>query len=324
MDQPIDEILSAAVEGDTVAFEKLYHYAYPTVYQECLIVLRNPLDAEDAVLDTFLRIYRKLHTVQNPQKFLPWCRRVVHNCSVAVIEKHQKKAGLDDLRPPVTTDEYIGMDLLDEPEQKLSPEDKTEEVILRGMLQKKIDSLSPKRAMCLALYEQGYSYDEIGKQLSIPTGTAKSNVFYARKTLKAELERIERKERRLIHGFCLTPLGMAVQVQGESETAPRFIQAERTGYSARQDEGWKQIVKTLFPGLLAPKIPLWKQVLAVTAAVLLIAGGITFMVVWAGRNSPEPTASQSPGSLVRNKEYLPGPERQELVNLPRKDRIRRE
>lgn len=293
MDQPIDVLLSAAGRGDSAAFEQLYHYAYPTVHQECLAVLRNPIDAEDAVQDSYVRIYRKLDTLQNPEKFLPWCKRIAHNCSVGLIEKRRKKAGLDELRPPVTTDEQAGLDLLDEPDSELSPEDKTEEIVLRGLLQKKIDSLSPKRATCLALYEQGYTYDEIGEQLSIPAGTVKSNVFYARKALKAELDRIERKEKRLIHGFCLVPLGMTVQVQSGNQVPPGFIQAERTGRSARQEEGWKQVARTLFPGLLAPKIPVGKQVLAVVLSVLLIAGGIVFMVAWSGRNSPAPTKPQT-------------------------------
>lgn len=256
---------------DNQSFAELYQKSYPVVKSECLKVLHNPVDAEDAIQESYIHIFQKMDTVKDPNKFLGWCKSVAHNTSVDYIIHNQRKAGKDDFRPPVSSDTQIGMDALDGEDTDLSPEEQAEENVVHELLQQAVDSLPPQRAMCLALSQQGYKYDQIAKQLSIPVGTVKSNVFYAKQALKKEISKIERREHIQVHGFVLVPAAGKVTIQMQSPQSGGFIQAElnNEAYNLSAHNNSKTS---------AHQSPVWKVVLSVTMSAVIIAGGIGFTV----------------------------------------------
>lgn len=282
-----EEILQAAAKGDAAAFRKLYDSACPVVEQECLRILKNPFDAEDASQEAFLRIYRKLDQVRDPEKFLPWCRTIAKNCARSLAGRRAKKSGRDDSCPPVSDDEQIGLDRLDDPDISFRPEEQAQQEHLRAQLQEAVDSLSPQRALCVALYQEGYSYPEIAQQLSIPLGTVKSNIHYGKEKLKRELKKIEKREHTPVHGFALVPAAGAVQVRSEPLTRAGAITARQSVPSAKQEDLWEQIRSTLFPGTAAKSLPFWKKALSVILTVLVIGGGLAFMAGFTGHSRPE-------------------------------------
>lgn len=188
----IEQLVASAKQGDNQAFRELYDYSYEVVQKECLKNLHNSIDAEDAMQETYLSIFRRLDSLKDPQKFLGWARTIAHNTCVDYIVHQKRKVGKDDFKPPVSDDRFEGMDKIDLEDEELSPEDKAEQDMIHGLLQTALDDIPIQRATCLALYQQGISYREISEQLSIPMGTVKSNVYYAKKALKKKIEKIER------------------------------------------------------------------------------------------------------------------------------------
>lgn len=276
----LDELVPRAAGGDPEAFRDLYDQAYPVVEKECLRVLHhNPQDAEDAAQEAFLKIYRKLGTLDDPQKFPAWCRMIAHNAAIDLIQHRHRKGEDLEYRPPVSDEQYLGMDTLDDPDPEDSPEKQAEQEMVRELLQTAVDGLGPDRAMCFALYRQGVPYKDISAKLSIPVGTVKSHVHYAKATIRKEIERIEQKEGIRIHGFVLVPVGSAVQVQAPGAG---FVQASVADTGAKE-RVWKQVEKE-FPHASKP-VPLWSRILAMVLAGTVIAGGITFGVRQAGRTN---------------------------------------
>ena len=51
-----------------------------------------------------------------------------------------------------------------------------------------IDQIDERFSAPFRLYSQGFSYEEISKQLDLPMGTVKSRIFFARKHLKEAYE----------------------------------------------------------------------------------------------------------------------------------------
>lgn len=289
----LDELVPRAAGGDPEAFRDLYDQAYPVVEKECLRVLHhNPQDAEDAAQEAFLKIYRKLGTLDDPQKFPAWCRMIAHNAAIDLIQHRHRKGEDLEYRPPVSDEQYLGMDTLDDPDPEDSPEKQAEQEMVRELLQTAVDGLGPDRAMCFALYRQGVPYKDISAKLSIPVGTVKSHVHYAKATIRKEIERIEQKEGIRIHGFVLVPVGSAVQVQAPGAG---FVQASVADTGAKE-RVWKQVEKE-FPHASKP-VPLWSRILAMVLAGTVIAGGITFGVRQAGRtnfSTPRIGAGQADG-----------------------------
>lgn len=274
--EKLELLVAAAQKGDRAAFNQLYEYSYDTVRGECLKNLHNELDAEDVMQETYILIYRKLNGLKEPQKFLGWCRTIAHNAAVSYIVSRRRKTGLDDFKPQVSDDDYAGMDTIGGEDTELSPEEKAEQKMLHELLQNALNDIPFQRATCLAMYQQGISYREISGRLSIPVGTVKSNVFYAKQALREKIKEIEEKQHVQIHGFTLIPLADQVEVRMTDPSETGFIQAETSSSSAMKEEVWKNVSGKLFTGSSTAK--LHRQILAIVLAASLFVGGITFAI----------------------------------------------
>lgn len=281
----LEVLIPLAAKGDKEAFNQLYNYSFSTVEHECLRILHNSLDAEDAIQETYLIIYKKLKTIKDPSSFLGWCRTIAHNQSVTYIANRKRKTGKDELKPPVSYEDYSGMDTVDDEDTAPTPEERAEQEMVRGFLQKAMDSIAPMRALCLAMYQEGYSYADISAKLSLPIGTVKSNIHYAKEALKKEIRRIEKEENVQIFGFTLVPLANRVEVRMEKPETGGFISAETTTTSLK-DNIWDNVAKGISKSSAAG-MPLWRKILAVAVAVVVIVGGIIFAVNRAGRQNVE-------------------------------------
>lgn len=67
-----DNILKLVVyskNGDREAYGELYEYYLSDMYRFALSVCRNPSDAEDAVQDAALSVFKSIHGLYDPTKF---------------------------------------------------------------------------------------------------------------------------------------------------------------------------------------------------------------------------------------------------------------
>lgn len=295
----IEQTLAEAIQGDTKAFRQLYDFSYETVYGECIKNLHNSLDAEDVTQETYIIIYRRLGDLKGPEKFLGWCRRIAHNASVDYIRKHQRKAGQDDYKPPVSDEDFTGMDQIAGEDTELSPEEQAEQKMVQELLQNAMNDITPQRATCLALYQQGNTYKEIGEMLSLPIGTVKSNVHYAKQGLRKKIEQIEKREHVRIHGFTLIPLANGgVQVQLTIPTDNSFIHAE-TGLksSAMQEEIWQSVKRAINPHQALHMV--WLKAGAIIIAAIVVIGGVTLAVHQTSKNNAQTATATTYNSATQ-------------------------
>lgn len=311
--EQIAEKIEAAKRGDTAAFNELYQYSYDTVRAECLKVLHNPLDAEDTIQETYILIYRRLSSLKDPKKFLSWCRTIAHNESVSFIVHQRRKAGLDDFKPPVSDENYAGMDELAGLDYDASPVERAEQKMLHQLLQDAMDGIPAQRATCLALYQQGDSYKEIASQLSIPVGTVKSNVFYAKEALRKKIRQIERKENVQIHGFVLIPAAGHVEVRMKPPAGSGFIQA-KVSDSAMEEEIWKKVSKKIRRPSRSGAMT-WQKVASIVLVAAVVVAGIVFAAGRAGRNNttcPDVQVESKTGGRVSLTDKSSSPNREEI------------
>lgn len=284
----LKETIELAKQGDSSAFRKLYDYSFPVVQGECLKVLHNPIDAEDVTQEVYLKIYKKLGSLKKPETFLGWCKQIAHNTSVDYIVHQKRKTGKDDYKPPVSDDSYEGMDQISLEDTELLPDEQAEQKErqkqLQSVLQQALDEIPPQRALCLALYEQGTSQQEISQKLRIPVGTVKSNIHYAKQALRKEIKRIEQEQGVQIHGFILIPQGNTVTIQLPS-SGTHFIASSIIDSSAKKTV-WKSLSKTLFP---SSKNGIWKKIVVGVLSLTILGGGIGLAVNQADQKEQKTT-----------------------------------
>ena len=85
-------LIRAAQEGDVRAFAALVDMYYARCLRFALHMLANRGDAEEAVQDTFVRVYRALPSYVEQESFEPWLFRILANRCRSAGSRERRRA----------------------------------------------------------------------------------------------------------------------------------------------------------------------------------------------------------------------------------------
>ena len=175
MAEKLDILLRDCKRGRRGSQEKLYRLFASAMYGLCLQYASNEEDAQDIMQEGFIKIFAKLEQVKNPAALPGWIRRVMINTA---LEKYRSQVLLQ------RVDDVAGE--MVEPSGNGAFEDLTCAELV-GLIQ----TLTPRYRMVFNLYAiEGYSHQEISKELGISVGTSKSNLSRARAILQDKIKSI--------------------------------------------------------------------------------------------------------------------------------------
>jgi RNA polymerase sigma-70 factor (ECF subfamily) len=166
------ELVVAAQRGDEEAFAKLV-VAYGGRLQAVAHRILRDFDlAEDATQQAFLRIWKSLPKLRDPDRFEPWAYRLlVRSCHAEARRSRHWTPGLR----LVETDEPT--------------EDPLTAVADRDQLERAFRRLSvDHRAVVVLHHYLDLPMPEVAEVLGIPLGTASSRLHYAMRGLHAALD----------------------------------------------------------------------------------------------------------------------------------------
>jgi len=180
-----DILLQRIKNKDKEAFEELYNQYAAYATRVALAITRRSDLANDAVQETFIRVYFNIDKFQSGRPFEPWFYRILVNECNRILKQGKKVTYIDDYK------DY---------EVNLSGEDRRnfEEY---EELYKAVDDLNDKLRIPIILkYLKGFTEMEIAEILDLNVNTVKSRLFKGRQKLKKTLEgRMGREERRKPH-----------------------------------------------------------------------------------------------------------------------------
>ena len=136
--------------------------------------------AKDIAQESWTVIIKKINTLQNPNKFKSWAISIVNRKSVDFLRaKKREQNKLQKFHSEKFNDfaEYKNDEGLDD-------KDKIKKKLLDAITQLPIN----QQVVLKLFYTEDYTLKEIGKQLNISLGTAKSRLFHAREKLKTNLK----------------------------------------------------------------------------------------------------------------------------------------
>jgi RNA polymerase sigma factor (sigma-70 family) len=140
-----------------------------------LRMLRNRQDAEEAVQDAFVRVFRSVDRFEWKSSFATWFYRIVFNASASMAEQRKR-------RFEWTDDEWIrDVAAFD----TVLPDRIAEDAELDRIVREEIERLPADAALVMTLFvlhEQ--SYEEIVAITGLPLGTVKNRLFRARLKLR--------------------------------------------------------------------------------------------------------------------------------------------
>ena len=71
MSKEINNIVLSAMAGDKNAYGELYEKYALDMYRFALGMCKNTYDAEDAVQETAISVFKSMSSLKNPEKFIP-------------------------------------------------------------------------------------------------------------------------------------------------------------------------------------------------------------------------------------------------------------
>jgi RNA polymerase sigma-70 factor (ECF subfamily) len=173
-------IRKALDDGDQSAYAQLLRHYYDGLYFMMLKMTQNPHDAEDLTIEAFGKAFKSLHQYTPEYAFSTWLFKIATNNCIDFMRTRNKTTRAINGLPGQTED--------DQPTRIPAGNPDPEEQFIRSqkieLMHQVVEKLKPHYKKLIELrYFKEYTYEEITKELDLPLGTVKAQLFRAREFL---------------------------------------------------------------------------------------------------------------------------------------------
>lgn len=174
-------IIEKAKAGDESAFETLVSSCSGKAYNIAFRYLKNNEDAQDAVQESFIKLYRHLASFHFDSQFDTWFYRIVINVCNDLLRRRKSNYELLDNTIKTEDQEFVPeiRDKAFTPEEEILA--KEEQTLLMNCISQLAEE---HRAVIILRDINGFTYDEISEILDCSLGTVKSRISRARIKLR--------------------------------------------------------------------------------------------------------------------------------------------
>ena len=164
------DLVRKAQDGDVEAFDALVGVYKAKVYSIAYQIAGNRDDAEDICQESFIKLYRNIHTYSTNHKFTTWLFRLVTNTAIDHIRRQNRSRRLSvETRPPDRS--------------------QTGDSDLKLTLDRILSTVSPRQRMAFVLRDlQGFPLCEVAQILGCSGVTARVHLHKARTRIRKSLE----------------------------------------------------------------------------------------------------------------------------------------
>ncbi len=166
------ELINQVQNNNRAAQKQLFDQFSPTMLSTCRQYIKDLHNAEDVMLCAFMKVFQNINQYRNDGSFEGWIRKIMIRESLSFLRSKKELDFIEDASQSVlsvVSDSYE----------------------ISNDYQKLIDDL-PKgcRYIFVLSVIEGYKHQEISEMLNISVGTSKSQLAYAKKLLKQQIELI--------------------------------------------------------------------------------------------------------------------------------------
>lgn len=171
---------------DQAAFEVLVRRYQRTVYALLYKLAPDWTDLPDLAQEAFIRIWRGIEKLQNPNAFKPWLSQIVTNLFYDELRKRPRRTPVLSLDQPINDEEDSAS--RDIPDPTAGPDEMVHRKDIREMVEEAISTLPKQFRTAIILREmQDLPYDEIARITNTDLGTVKSRIARARAKIQSKL-----------------------------------------------------------------------------------------------------------------------------------------
>ena len=171
------ELVECCKSGNRQAQFELYRLYSKAMYNICLRMVKNDMDAEDLLQNSFVDIFTKMHTFRFQSSIGAWIKRIVVNNCINFLKKRKLK--IQELNDQIT----------EHPEPY---EEKKETPYSIATINQALLLLPDGYRVVFTLYLlEGFDHQEIASILEISEATSKSQFSRAKKKMRELLRKQE-------------------------------------------------------------------------------------------------------------------------------------
>lgn len=148
------------------------------VYRHCLLMLKNPAEAEDAAQESMLKAFRALGNYRG-EGVAGWLHRIAHNTCLDILKsaRNQRESLLPEDAPEL-------------PDESPTPEEVYQQRAEKERLWTAVRQLPLEQQTILSLYYgESMKLPQIAQALGLPEGTVKSRMSRAKTNLSKILSK---------------------------------------------------------------------------------------------------------------------------------------
>jgi len=174
------QLIKNAIKGDQKSYAGLLERYRDSIYYMLLKMVNNNIDAEDLTIEAFGKTFRNLNQYSPKFAFSTWLFKIAsNNCIDFLRKKRNEIVSLDIPSESSDMDQSVPVaaNILD-PEEELIKQQKV------SLMHNIVSKLKPRYRKLIELrYFNEFSYEEISRELELPVGSVKAQLYRARELL---------------------------------------------------------------------------------------------------------------------------------------------
>jgi len=174
------QLVQNAIKGDQKSYAELLGRYRDAIYFMLLKMVCNKIDAEDLTIEAFGKAFKYLGQYSPSFAFSTWLFKIASNNCIDFLRK--KKSDIISIDTPndlIDQDQTIPL-----PANVLDPEEELIKSQKINIMRNIVCKLKPRYRRLIELrYFYEYSYEEISRELELPAGTIKAQLYRARELL---------------------------------------------------------------------------------------------------------------------------------------------
>ncbi len=173
----MDTLIQGCLEGRQSAQLEVYNRYYKAMYNTAFRIVKDSMEAEDIMQESFLNAFTKLHSFKGEVTFGAWLKRIVINNSIYHYRKQQQRSeiSLDDKLYKVEDNDGIVTDYE-------STKQKAQKVM------ETMSRLKDNYRVSLTLHLiEGYDYEEVSEIMNISYANCRTMISRAKESLRKKM-----------------------------------------------------------------------------------------------------------------------------------------
>lgn len=192
-------------QHDDSASEALYRFTFPIAQKQVVLFVHNRQDQEDLLQTIFIKIFERLHTLKEPEKYPGWAKMIARNTCMDYGRHLKLENNLIQWKTTVSDEEEEGMDQLAVPtySREFNPEAHIDAETTKELIDQILEGLSDKQRMVILLWMQQYKESEIAKELDMPVGSVRTNCRRGKAAIEKKVIELEKQGTKL---YSMSPI----------------------------------------------------------------------------------------------------------------------